>query len=119
MRETSPLKETLLNKFSSKFSQSTPNTSSINDGDLPPLEKSSQEDLSKQSWLHTVKGKIAKTVEEKYTEYKNEKEMRKLMNNPPNNLECFDDLLLEQNLGKNSSGAERHSIFLFLFLFTV
>ena len=30
------------------------------------------------TWLHTVKGRIAKTVEEKYTEYKNEKEMRKL-----------------------------------------
>ena len=105
-RESSPLKETLketlLNKFSSKFStnsstnQANSGTSvSINDGDLVPIlstEKSSP-DLNLQesenqkgaaggTWLHTVKGRIAKTVEEKYTEYKNEKEMRKLHQQP-------------------------------------
>ena len=106
-RESSPLKETLketlLNRFSSKFStnsstanQANSGTSvSINDGDLVPIlstEKSSP-DLNLQesenqkgaaggTWLHTVKGRIAKTVEEKYTEYKNEKEMRKLHQQP-------------------------------------
>ena len=88
-RETSPLKETLLNRFSSKFSSNSggqQNFASINNGDLAPIsvtnsDKSSPDhdlEQTKSSWLHTVKGKIAKTVEEKYTEYKNEKEMRKL-----------------------------------------
>jgi len=131
-RESSPLKETLketlLNRFSSKFStnsstanQSNSGTSvSINDGDLVPIlstEKSSP-DLNLQesenqkgaaggTWLHTVKGRIAKTVEEKYTEYKNEKEMRKLHQQPnahSSNLSSqfnidgsFDDFLLEND----------------------
>ena len=93
---------------------------SINDGDLVPIlstEKSSP-DLNLQesenqkgaaggTWLHTVKGRIAKTVEEKYTEYKNEKEMRKLhqqtnahssnLSNQFNIDGSFDDFLLEND----------------------
>ena len=45
---------------------------------LQTVTNQESEQKHTSSWLHTVKGKIAKTVEEKYTEYKNEKEMRKL-----------------------------------------
>ena len=106
-----------MNKFSSKFSTSTTSQAnaassvSINDGDLPPPQTSSEKSSPEQdceqkqtSWLHTVKGKIAKTVEEKYTEYKNEKEMRKLhqinasgghLNSQFNIEGSFDEFLLE------------------------
>lgn len=116
-RDISPLKETLLNRFSSKFSSSSataagavstaPNTS-INNGDLQPsslsvssaaisgdntTEQSSAEETRQSSWLNTVKGKL-KTVEEKYNEYKNDKEMRKnLMTSNPNIEVAFEDIL--------------------------
>merc|ERR1712083_212132 len=97
---------------SSSGNQGQPNPSvSINDGDLQPEKSSPTDQDSEQkitsSWLHTVKGKIAKTVEEKYTEYKNEKEMRKLHQNSnahSSNLSnqfnidgSFDDFLLEND----------------------
>ena len=99
-----------MNRFSSKFSNSPNsqnNSTSINNGDLPPIintDKSSPETTTEtpggennKSWLQNVKGKIAKTVEEKYTEYKNEKEMRKLQQNPNASQFAIDDLLLESD----------------------
>ena len=52
----------------------------------------------RSSWLHQVKGKIAQKVEEKYSEYKNEKEMRKLMNDTGGSFDSnFDDFMLEDD----------------------
>merc|ERR1712083_377585 len=97
---------------SSSGNQGQPNPSvSINDGDLQPEKSSPTDQDSEQkitsSWLYAVKGKIAKTVEEKYTEYKNEKEMRKLHqnSNASSNLNSqfynpegsFDDFLLDND----------------------
>ena len=70
-------------------------------------ESENQKGAAGGTWLHTVKGRIAKTVEEKYTEYKNEKEMRKLhqqtnahssnLSNQFNIDGSFDDFLLEND----------------------
>ena len=106
-REASPLKESILNKFS-KFSSKSPNPS-INNGD--PQQQSNEissnildEELNnvsgvgvgqpKPSWYHQVRGKI----EEKYTEYKNEKDMKRLQNETSLNFDSnLDDLLLDDD----------------------
>ena len=58
--EASPIKEALLTKFNKLSAQDQPESSPQN-----------------QSWLRHVKGRIAKTVEEKYTEYKAEKDAKR------------------------------------------
>jgi hypothetical protein len=98
------MKESLLNKLSSRIHHSQPQTiNNVDSGEInngPEIKpgilsdnaaastsnKSSPEEEPtnqtpgnsiRPSWLHQVKGRITKTVEEKYTEYKNEKEMRR------------------------------------------
>ena len=95
-----------MNKFS-KFSSKSPNPS-INNGD--PQQQSNEissnildEELNnvsgvgvgqpKPSWYHQVRGKI----EEKYTEYKNEKDMKRLQNESLNFDSNLDDLLLDDD----------------------
>ena len=62
-------RDILRNKFSNFKSGS-----SINNGDIEPTEGNEDKSEGGKSWIRAVKGKL----EEKYTEYKNEKEMRKL-----------------------------------------
>ena len=112
-REASPLKESILNKFS-KFSSKSPNPS-INNGD--PQQQSNEipsnlldDELNnvsgvgvgqpKPSWYHQVRGKI----EEKYTEYKNEKDMKRLQNENSLNFDSnLDDLLLDDDDDDNEN----------------
>ena len=111
-REASPLKESILNKFS-KFSSKSPNPS-INNGDpqLQPNEIPSNlldgelnngggggVGQTKASWYHQVRGKI----EEKYTEYKNEKDMKRLQNESLNFDSNLDDLLLDEDDDDNEN----------------
>ena len=71
-RSTSPaFRDSLRNKFSNFKSGS-----SINNGDIEPTTETNEVPSENRSWIRAVKGKL----EEKYTEYKNEKEMRKLKN---------------------------------------
>ena len=106
-REASPLKESILNKFS-KFSSKSPNPS-INNGDPQQPNEILSESLledelnngvgggvghPKPSWYHQVRGKI----EEKYTEYKNEKDMKRLQNEGGLNFDSnLDDLLMDDD----------------------
>ena len=72
-------RDSLRNKFSNFKSGS-----SINNGDIEPTDNEVQSEG--KSWIRAVKGKL----EEKYTEYKNEKEMRKLRDE-------FEDISEEDN----------------------
>ena len=80
--EASPLRESLRSKFSN-FKTSQTNPTSINNGDIEPTSNDN-DGVETKSWYSAVKGKL----EEKYTEYKNEKEMRKLLNSQ-NDFEDF------------------------------
>ena len=90
----------MFNKLSTKFgSSANTSTSSIvpNDNSTPVQDPPPDTDR-KESWLHHVKGKIAQKVEEKYTEYKNEKEMKKLINHSSGSSQIFnidEDFLFE------------------------
>jgi hypothetical protein len=95
-----------MNKFS-KFSSSKSQNPSINNCDPEFKSGIAEEDpdgcqetpTGRSSWLHQVKGKIAQKVEEKYSEYKNEKEMKKLMNDTGGSFDSnFDDFIFEDDM---------------------
>jgi hypothetical protein len=85
-REQSPLKEALITKFA-RFAPAAAAAAAANDlsshspASLPVSINDSGQDVMdahhQPSWLHNVKGRIAKTVEEKYSEYKSEREQRR------------------------------------------